>query len=77
MQKEKNKALAKTKKIEREITDLENQIKEYNEQLLDESNFSDYEKLAELQNKIEECNTLIESKMQEWEELGTVLNSTF
>ncbi len=77
MQKEKNKALAKTKKIEREITDLENQIKEYNEQLLDESNFSDYEKLAEIQNKIEECNTLIESKMQEWEELGTVLNSTF
>ena len=77
MQKEKNRNIAKSKKLEREITELENKVKEYNQELLNEDNFSNYEKISEIQNKIDECNNLIEVKMEEWETLESMINTIF
>ena len=38
-----------------------------------EENVTDYMKLAELQDKIQEINKEIEEKMGEWEELNNLL----
>ena len=73
-QKEMNKISNRIKKLERDIDALENNAKEINEQLSNECNYSDYEKLSELQAQIERINSEIEEKMSEWEELQEKLN---
>jgi ATP-binding cassette subfamily F protein 3 len=62
---------AKMKKIEKEIDALEQQLAELNVELQKEENYSDYEKLVNIQNEIAKMNEEIENKMQEWEELGS------
>ena len=59
------------KKIEKEIDVLEQQLAELNIELQKEENYSDYEKLVNIQNEIAKVNEEIENKMQEWEELGS------
>ena len=58
------------KKIEKEIDALEQQLAELNIELQKEENYSDYEKLVNIQNEIAKVNEEIENKMQEWEALG-------
>ena len=62
---------AKMKKLEKEIEVLEQKLSELNLELQKEENYSDYEKLMNIQNEIAKINEEIESKMQEWEELGS------
>ena len=69
-----NKISNRIKKLERDIDALENNVNEINEQLSNECNYSDYEKLSELQAQIERINSEIEEKMSEWEELQEKLN---
>ena len=73
MQKEKNKIITRIKKIERDITELENKVDELNEELLKEEVYTNYEKLTEVQNKIQNLNEKIENNMNEWEELASRL----
>ena len=73
-QKEMNKISNRIKKLERDIDALENNANEINEQLSNECNYSDYEKLSELQAQIERINSEIEEKMSEWEKLQEKLN---
>lgn len=74
MKKEKNKINVRIKKIERDITDLDNKLKELNIAISDEKIYSDYEKLSELQEQIEEVNKCIEDNMIEWEKLQNMIN---
>lgn len=67
--KEKSKIDRKIKKIEEEIEKIENNIVELNEQLENEDIQSDFEKLYEIQSKIDDNNKKIEKLMNEWEEL--------
>lgn len=73
MQKEKNKIITRIKKIERDITELENKVTELNEELLKEEVYTNYEKLTEVQNKIQNLNEKIENNMNEWEELNFII----
>ena len=74
VQKERNKAVTRIKKLERDIDTLEGELAQKNEQLTDESIYSNYEKLTKIQNEIEEINIKINQNMQEWEELQNFLN---
>ena len=62
---------AKMKKLEKEIEVLEQKLSELNIELQKEENYSDYEKLINIQNEIAKVNEEIEMKMREWEELGS------
>ena len=73
MQKEKNKIRTRIKKLERDITDLENEVSKLNNELLLEEIYTDYEKLTEVQYKIQRLNEKIENNMLEWEELNSKL----
>lgn len=70
MQKEKNKMATRIKKIERDIDEYENTINKLNEELSNPANYSDYEKLNDLQNQIAQYNEKVELCMAEWEELS-------
>lgn len=74
MQKERNRASARIKKLERDIEALEGNLAQKNQKLTDESIYSDYEKLTKIQNEIEEINNKITQNMQEWEELQNSFN---
>ena len=43
--------------------------------MLEDEISTDYEKLKELQDKIQELNNEIESNMSEWEELTDILDN--
>ena len=58
------------KKIEKEIDIKETKKKEIEKMMLDENIYSDYKKMNELQNKLNEINKEIEEKMLEWEKLS-------
>lgn len=73
MQKEKNRITTKIKKIERDITELENKVSKLNDELLKEEIYTDYEKLTQVQNEIQLLNNDIEKNMIEWEELNSKL----
>ncbi len=75
LQKEKNRANTRIKKLERDIETLEHKVQELNEELLNEAVYSDYEKLTQLQSNIQELNNEIEAKMTEWEELQMFLGT--
>ena len=73
MQKEKNKKMTRIKKLERDITELENKVAELNNELLKEEIYTDYEKLTTIQNEIQEMENKIDYNMNEWEELSSEL----
>lgn len=75
MQKEKNKVLAKIKKIEKEIEEDEGKIKELNNELLNDTIFSDYIKLQEIQDKIDNLNYKLKENMETWEKLQESIES--
>ena len=58
------------KKLEIEIEEGENKIKLLKLEMEDTNNCTDYMKLKELQEKIQEIEQEIENKMLEWEELN-------
>ena len=64
--KEKAKKDAKRKKIERQISALEEEIKEISKNFENPEVFSDYKKLMEFQKQIEEKNGEIEKLTEEW-----------
>ena len=64
--KEKAKKDAKRKKIERQISSLEEEIKEISKNFENPEVFSDYKKLMEFQKQIEEKNSEIEKLTEEW-----------
>ncbi len=64
--KEKAKKDAKRKKIERQISALEEEIKEISKNFENPEVFSDYKKLMEFQKQIEEKNSEIEKLTEEW-----------
>lgn len=69
MQKEKNKILTKIKKLERDIDTYEEEVKCLNEELLKEEIYTDYTKVQEVQNRIDELREKIDNNMEKWEEL--------
>ena len=70
MNKEKNRIKNKINKLESEIEEKEEQIKLLQEEMLQEEISTDYLKLKGIQDKIQELNQNIESRMEEWEELS-------
>ena len=70
-QKEQAKRDARIKKIEKEITLIENEVKVLEESLQSEEVYTDYEKLTDIQNQIDEANMKINELMEEWEKLST------
>lgn len=70
-QKEQAKRDARIKKIEKEITLIENEVKVLEESIQSEEVYTDYEKLTDIQNHIDEANMKINELMEEWEKLST------
>ena len=58
-------------KVEKEIAKLENEKKKHNEELYKEENYTDYQKLNALKQKIEELEIQLKKLEKEWEELAT------
>ena len=77
LNKEKNKIQNKISKLEREIAEKENEVKELQEEMLQEEISTDYVKLKEIQDKIQNINQEIEAKMLEWEEWNVKLTILF
>ena len=71
--KENNKTKAKINKLEKEIEEKENKVKELQKEMLKEEYSTDYVKLKEIQDEIQQLNQEIEEKMAEWMFLGTLL----
>lgn len=71
--KEINKTKNKISKLEREIEQKENEVKHIEEEMLKEGNSTDYIKLKELQEIIQNLNSEIDSKMEEWDKLNSEL----
>ena len=77
LNKEKNKIQNKISKLEREIAEKENEVKALQEEILQEEISTDYVKLKEIQDKIQNINQEIEAKMLEWEEWNEKLTILF
>ena len=73
LNKENNKRKNKMNKLEKEIEEKEAKIKSIEAEMKIEENFSDYEKLNELQNEINNLNEEIEQRMLEWESLNNLI----
>ena len=71
--KERSKKERAVKKAEDKIALLEEQIEQININLQLEENISDYQKLTELQNELENLNSELELAMDEWETLTNEL----
>lgn len=69
-QKEEARRLAKIKKLEREIDALDIRIAELKLELQKEEVYTDYEKLTEVQNEINELETKNNELIEEWERLS-------
>ncbi len=65
--KDKDKLERKIKKIEEEISKKEEEVSNLQKELLNEDVYSDYVKVAELQEKIDNLNKEIEENMNLWE----------
>ena len=63
------------KKIEEEIDALESETDKIKTEMLSPEINTDYLKLKELQDKIENLDNTIYIKMEEWEELNSKLNT--
>ena len=68
--KEKAKRERELKKCEEKIAVLENKISEIELEIGKEENLSDYLKLSKLQIELEECQTQLETEMNNWEILA-------
>ena len=68
--KEKAKRERELKKCEEKIAVLENKISEIELEIGKEENLSDYLKLSKLQIELEECQTQLETEMNNWEVLA-------
>ena len=68
--KEKAKRERELKKCEEKIVVLENKISEIELEIGKEENLSDYLKLSKLQIELEECQTQLETEMNNWEILA-------
>ena len=68
--KEKAKRERELKKCEEKIAALENKISEIELEIGKEENLSDYLKLSKLQIELEECQTELETQMNNWEILA-------
>ena len=66
LNKEKNRNQAKSKKLEAKIQELENEIKELNSELDNPEICSDYIRLMEIQEKIDNKSIDLERLMEEW-----------
>lgn len=73
LNKENNKRKNKMNKLEKEIEEKEAKIKSIEAEMKIEENYSDYEKLNELQNEINNLNEEIEQRMLEWESLNNLI----
>ena len=69
--KENNRTKAKINKLEKEIEEKENKVKDLQKEMLKEEYSTDYVKLKEIQDEIQQLNQEIEEKMAEWMFLGT------
>ncbi len=72
--KEKSKRERALKKAEEKVNKLETELEALNEELSDESNFSDYVLLSELQGKIAVLEEELMIAMEEWEEAESALS---
>ena len=70
LNKENNKIKNKMSKLENIIEEKEKEIKNIETEMLKEENSTNYLKLKELQDIIQDKNKIIEEKMMEWEELS-------
>ena len=70
--KEEAKRKNKINKLELEIEQKENEIKELKDKMQSEEICTDYVKLKELQDEITRTEEIIEAKMKEWEELNII-----
>lgn len=71
--KEKNRVKTKIKRLENEIEKCEEEIKNISAKMQQEDICTNYIKLSELQEQIDELNLKIEKHMQEWEKLNNYL----
>lgn len=67
--KERSKLERKASKIENEISNIEDKIKKYNEEMLKEEVYLDMIKVKEIQDKILECEEILNDKMNDWESI--------
>lgn len=70
--KEETKRKNKINKLELEIEQKENEIKQLKDKMQSEEICTDYVKLKELQDEITRIEEIIETKMKEWEELNII-----
>ena len=70
--KEETKRKNKINKLELEIEQKENEIKQLKDKMQNEEICTDYVKLKELQDEITVIEETIEAKMKEWEELSAI-----
>ena len=75
--KEKAKIKNKINKLEQEIEQKENEIKEIKESMQSEEVCTDYIKLKELQDRISQIEEVIDTKLTEWELLSTQISTKF
>ncbi len=73
LNKEINRIKNKINKLEKEINEAEEEIEKTKQEMLNEDISTDYIKLKELEDKIQDINSNIENKMNEWEELNKKL----
>ena len=71
--KEKNKMRMRLNRVEKDISEIENNIDEIHAEMLKEEGYSDYIKLTEFQKRLEEKDRELEKLMAEWEELSVAL----
>ena len=70
LNKEMHKMKNKVQKLEKEIEQKDNEIKILEQEMLKEENATDYVKLKELQDKIQNLSYEVEKQMMEWDELN-------
>lgn len=73
--KEKQKLERKFQKTEEEISNIENEINSLEKELLKEEIYTDYIKVGEIQEKINNLKIVLEDKIILWEELGQNLDN--
>ena len=71
--KEKNRIRNKIKRLENDIENLEEEIKNIQSEMQKEEYCTNYVKLSEFQKEIDDKNSKIEEKMEEWEKLSKTI----
>lgn len=71
--KEKSKLEKKIKKLENEISDIEDKIRNCHQDMMSEDIYSNINKIREIENKIGDFNKQLDDKIREWEEMMSKL----